>query len=172
MNADGGDVQNITNSPDAAEDGPDFSPDGTRIVFLRREPAPSGGGSITDVHSIGVNGAGETRLTDAQGADGDPVFSPDGTKIAFRSGRRAFPSGGRPEIFTMNADGSNEVRLTTAADRPGQGDTSPSWQPIRPSGGGGGGAAPVGGTPSPPSTGTPGGGTPGGGWRRYRVSGG
>ena len=38
----------------------------------------------------------------------EPAFSPDGSRIAFVSTRD-----GNPEIYTMDADGSNPVRLTT-----------------------------------------------------------
>jgi WD40 repeat protein/bifunctional DNA primase/polymerase-like protein len=50
-----------------------------------------------------------------------PTWSPDGTKIAFSS-ERPF---GSFEIFTMNADGSNEQRLTNDPFL----DVSPSWSP-------------------------------------------
>ena len=39
-------------------------------------------------------------------------WSPDGTKIAFTSGRD-----GSHEIYAMNADGSNQTRLTGRPDR-------------------------------------------------------
>ncbi len=49
-----------------------------------------------------------------------PAWSHDGTKIAFMSERD-----GNPEIYLMDADGSNQTRLT---DHPAA-DWSPSWSP-------------------------------------------
>ena len=50
----------------------------------------------------------------------DPMYSPDGLKIAFIS-----THDGDPEIFVMNADGTNLKKLTdnTAVD------AAPSWSP-------------------------------------------
>ena len=49
-----------------------------------------------------------------------PVWSPDGTKIAFGSTRDT-----NPEIYVMDPNGSNVVRLTTNAAEDGQ----PAWSP-------------------------------------------
>jgi hypothetical protein len=49
------------------------------------------------------------------------VFSPNGAKIAFTSQRD-----GNPEIYTMNADGSGQVRLT---NNPAH-DDNPDWGPL------------------------------------------
>jgi Ca2+-binding RTX toxin-like protein len=55
--------------------------------------------------------------------DFDPVWSPDGTRIAFV----AFPVGGdNVDVWVMNADGTNVLRLT---NDPGV-DLSPDWQPL------------------------------------------
>jgi TolB protein len=52
--------------------------------------------------------------------DGDPAWSPDGKRIAFTSERD-----GDREVYVMNADGTNPVRLTTTAGF----DENPSWSP-------------------------------------------
>ena len=52
-----------------------------------------------------------------------PVWSPDGRSIAFVSSRNANPDGS--EIWVMNADGSNQRRLT---NNPGA-NTAPTWSP-------------------------------------------
>ena len=77
-----------------------------RIVF----------GTFDDVYSVNADGTDLTRLTDAPGADFDPVWSPDGTRIAFRSERS-----GDSEIWVMNADGSDEHKLSMGL--------SPAWSP-------------------------------------------
>ena len=53
----------------------------------------------------------------------DPSWSPDGTKIAFDSYRD-----GNIEIYVMNADGSNQTRLTNNPGRV----LDLSWSPFLP----------------------------------------
>jgi Tol biopolymer transport system component len=53
--------------------------------------------------------------------DGDPAWSPNGRRIAFTSER----DGGDREVYVMNADGTDQVRLTTSAGF----DENPSWSP-------------------------------------------
>ena len=49
------------------------------------------------------------RLTTLAGNDNRPSYSADGRRIVFRSERD-----GDPEIYVMNADGSDQTRLTTS----------------------------------------------------------
>jgi TolB protein len=51
-----------------------------------------------------------------------PVFSPDGKQVVFSATAEGASA---PDIFVMNADGSNPRRLTTHPDS----DTSPTWSP-------------------------------------------
>jgi len=53
-------------------------------------------------------------------SNGDPAWSPDGSKIAFDSKR-----GDNLDIWVMNADGSNQIRLTETEAW----DESPAWSP-------------------------------------------
>jgi hypothetical protein len=94
---------------------PDFSPDGSKIAFGVANPD-----GLTGLYVIPTAGGTPTLLSPN---DGSPAWSPDGTKIAFVSRRD-----GNEEIYTMNADGSNQTRITNdpASQR------EPSWQPIVP----------------------------------------
>ena len=124
MNADGGGRTPITDGP--ANDGnPDFSPDGSKLVFIREAPP-----SPQRIYSIRLDRTGETRLTESEGEV--PVFSPDGTEVAFSSRRRSIEDGLETgtEIYTMDADGSNEQRLTNTAGRTNGRDNDPNWQPV------------------------------------------
>jgi TolB protein len=61
-------------------------------------------------------------LTTAPGENSLPAWSPDGKRIAFVTTRHGE---GNSEIYVMNADGSNQVRLTNHPEI----DTSPTWSP-------------------------------------------
>jgi TolB protein len=77
------------------------------------------------VWSIRADGTASTQLTHEtrHSNNDDPSWSPDGTKILFSTGRS-----GRNELWVMDADGSNEMRLfpIDANPFPGRG----AWQPI------------------------------------------
>jgi len=112
MNADGSGQQDITVGTDGGR--PDWSPDGTKIVFTSYRAA------VGEIYVMDADGSNVIRLTHASGGDTWPRWSPDGTQIAFTSSRD-----GNREVYVMNADGSNQVNLTQhPAD-----DESPVWSP-------------------------------------------
>ena len=96
---------------------PDFSPDGSKIVF---GGAPTGSTNV-DVWAIDVEGGDLTRITDAPGFDRFPAWSPDGTKIVFQSSRT-----GIAQVWMMNPDGSDQTQLTFD---PVSKDQLPDWSP-------------------------------------------
>ena len=55
---------------------------------------------------IDADGLNQTRLTQHAARDMSSVWSPGGTKIIFCSTR-----GGNFEVYVMDADGANQVRL-------------------------------------------------------------
>lgn len=82
---------------------PDFSPDGSRIVFSGRLP----GATNEDIFAIDVDGTGPAQLTTNPGNDVLAAYSPDGAKIVFTSNRT-----GIPQVWVMNADGTSQTQLT------------------------------------------------------------
>lgn len=79
------------------------------------------GGENADIYLIDpLSGERQQRLTDNWSIDTSPTWSPDCSKIAFVSGRS-----GSPQIYVMNADGSDKRRLTFK----GTYNTSPDWSP-------------------------------------------
>ena len=82
-----------------------------------------------DIFSANRDGSNLKQLTDAPGYDAEASYSPDGKRIVFCSLRDAYPKDQRSpkdlkqleidpayfgEIYIMNADGSDQVRLTNA----------------------------------------------------------
>ncbi len=86
-----------------------YSPDGSRLVFMRQE------GGDNEIWSMNADGTNPVRLTDNSQNEGRPVFSPDGTKIVFsrRDPNAADLSLRRLDIYVMNADGTDQTRLTS-----------------------------------------------------------
>jgi dipeptidyl aminopeptidase/acylaminoacyl peptidase len=122
MNSDGSGQQQLTANT-ATDTRPDWSPDGTKIVF------ESDRDGNTELYVMNADGTGQTRLTTNTANDNQPVWSPDGTKIAFTSDRAIGAGDGNGnggyELYVMNADGTNVVRLTYQEGT----DSRPEWSP-------------------------------------------
>lgn len=120
--ADGSNRTNLSNSANTDEGLPDFSPDGSLIAFSRHFFGSSG--DIVDTEIIvmdAATGGNQTNLTNTPGADDEASsWSPDGGKIAFTSNRD-----GQREIYIMNADGTNQTRITVTDTRA---ERAPAWE--------------------------------------------
>ena len=123
MNADGSGITRITNDPEP-DYYPDWSPDGSIIVYLSVDPVDN-----CEIYIVNVNGTNKTNLTNNPEIDGYPSWSPDGTRIAFN---RAFYRGEKEvaNICVMSPDGTNFMQVTqqmTIDDPLGGG--VPRWSP-------------------------------------------
>ncbi|MEO8329157.1 MAG: hypothetical protein ABI586_04040 [Candidatus Nanopelagicales bacterium] len=114
----------ITPYPMVAGDTPDWSPDGTKILFHDNlDPAP---GESSNLWTVNPNGTGLHQLTFATGGAKNYLgssWSPDGTHITV--GRRPETGGLNADVMVMNADGTGIHRLTHTLAY----DSYPDWGP-------------------------------------------
>jgi TolB protein len=121
MKADGSKPVNLTRH-EGLDYGPSWSPDGRRLAFQTDRDGND------EIYVMNADGSGLLNLTKHPARDTAPRWSPDGKRIAFCRQLSAADStghGGRAELFVMDADGSNERRLT---ERPGF-NSGPAWSP-------------------------------------------
>jgi Tol biopolymer transport system component len=95
-----------------------------KVAFVANDP-----GSKSDIYTMNPDRTDLTRLTFSSESDTQPAWSPDGTKIVFVrfSGPECYPYSKGGEIFVMNADGSDQRRLTQSTCE--RSDHSPTWSP-------------------------------------------
>lgn len=131
MNADGSNRTHLAN-PNAYLSNQAWSPDGSKIVFSLEVE------EWDEIYMMNSDGSNKRRLIepvwsrDKKMLDGCPAWSPTGDKMAFYSFRHGLSEESpgsysvTGEIFVMQADGSNVVRLT---HDPRTLDFVPSWSP-------------------------------------------
>ena len=79
------------------------------------------------------DGSNQKRLTHFDRQDTNPSMSPDGSMIVFESWQN-----GNPEIYRMNTDGNDMIRLTVNdglkeglnKDEASKGSSNPTWSPF------------------------------------------
>ena len=113
MDFDGENQRRVTNSHTLSL-APDWSPDGTKLVYQSYEKDTPG------LWLIGKDGGDKRQIPVPTQLNASPSFSPDGKTIAFCGSVR-----GNTEIFTVQIDGSNLKRLTENAAI----DSTPRWSP-------------------------------------------
>jgi Tol biopolymer transport system component len=132
-NPDGSDLEPLTDNPKYDAE-PIVSADGKSIVFGSQRDGDF------DIYRMGSDGSNVQRLTNTLGYDGGPWFSPDGSKIVWRAWHpqteqekaqwrenmaNDYIEATPLDIWVMDADGSNKMRLTNN----GATNWAPSWHP-------------------------------------------
>jgi len=126
MNADGSHAHALTTDKLPKDQVPNWSPDGSTIVYSRGTSDNEG------IWTMAKDGSGQHQLTGcrtgdpspcAAGDDFGPVWSPDGKQIAFLRAFGAVGANDRP-IFVMQADGTAQHRLVPGVIL----QAVPSWQ--------------------------------------------
>jgi dipeptidyl aminopeptidase/acylaminoacyl peptidase len=119
----GSDVRRLTDASTSGsrfDSSPNWSPDGTKLVFERVGDFPN---TDIELFSVSRDGREETRITHDPRLNLEPAWSPDGTKIVMHS-TELFEL--EYDVEVINADGSGRTFITSGPDQ----DVDPDWQPI------------------------------------------
>jgi TolB protein len=122
VRADGGGLRRLTPFALTAGDGPDWSPDGSRILFR----SPENDDFLhSQLYTVRPDGTHLKQVTHV--ADGTHLysasFSPDGRRITL--GLEG--TGGAADVYTMRTDGTDLRPVTRTPER----DSAPDWGPRR-----------------------------------------
>ena len=97
---------------------PRFSFDGNKVILSLATRGNS------DIYEMDLRTRRTTRLTDHPSIDTSPSYSPDGSQVTFASDR-----GGSQQIYVMNADGTNQQRISFGTEGRRGRYATPVWSP-------------------------------------------
>lgn len=97
---------------------PRWSPDGTSIAFMIRQPD-----GRWRIAIVPANGSGPARLVGNPGAEADPTWSPDSRELAFGSAPSP-DSGFHQEVYSLNLASGRAAPVSGS-----RGLRSPAWAP-------------------------------------------
>src|SRR5262249_34151260 len=94
---------------------PTWSPDGTKLAYVRDEQTQDG---ASHIEIVDADGSHPRQLTPFGSHDAAPAWSPDGIKIAYEC---------KPDICVVDASSGTVVGRPTSSD--GIADRGPAWSP-------------------------------------------
>ncbi|MEP6946759.1 MAG: S9 family peptidase [Acidobacteriota bacterium] len=106
--------------PYAAASGVDysFSPDGSRIVYIRNPDKVEATSTNSDIYIVPTNGGEPKNITiGMNGYDASPVYTPDGKYLLFRSQATPTFEADRWRIMRYNTQSGEIVELTRGFDQ-------------------------------------------------------
>ena len=115
MDADGDNLDVVASDPDLCQGDPSYTPDGTRLVYVRFDPALD----VEEIWSMKTDGSDAHFVTGLGGPD--PNVSPDGRKVSFKGG----PDGA---LFVANIDGSSPLQVSPSISVSFKHDWAPDGQ--------------------------------------------
>lgn len=115
-----GRARTVSSTAGGVNQTPVFSPDGSAIVY-----AYTGEDGNAELYRVGTSGGSARRITAGRGSlNLSPSFSPDGRRMVFTSSRA-----GHPEVYIMDADGTNAELLTSFVFGEQSYQSNPDWSP-------------------------------------------
>lgn len=120
MNADGSSLRRLTAGARYDDRDPTWSPDGSKILFVRAMNSVTSGGNLYVANATADGLTNLSALTKG-GRDSSPAWSPDGSKMAFVREQR---DGMGSALWTMNADGTAAKSLVDQGPA-----NAPAWSP-------------------------------------------
>src|SRR5216684_6316260 len=99
---------------------PQISPDGKRIVYVRRFADPMTDKRYSNLWIINSDGTDHRPITTGNRSDSSPRWSPDGTRLAYLS-----DADGKQQIYIRWMDTGQTARITNLEQAP----DSIAWSP-------------------------------------------
>jgi Tol biopolymer transport system component len=131
VKADGTGFQRLTNNSECDTHG-NFTPDGTKIIFQRDVVTDKSSEDHAEIWIMNRDGSNQHSLTQAHGGPVIPggceqkaMVSLDGKKIAFRACTGSSSDDESGQLWVMNIDGTNPIKVSGALTK----NTKHSWSP-------------------------------------------
>lgn len=92
--------------------GVQIAPDGEWVAYTVSQPDSARDRSVSDLHLVRWDGSRSLQLTYSPDAEGSPRFSPDGRYVSFTATRGETRPGYGAQIWLLDRNGGEAVRLT------------------------------------------------------------